>query len=283
MSSQKKLDPYKVLGIPHTATNDEIKKAYRKLALKYHPDKLKLNGTTNEENEKLKKEATIKFTEISAAYETLTRKNNEHNEENHNNDFVNDFYNHPFFFGGDDMNNPMFGSFSNPFDLFHQTFGEAFPFTQRQQYRDPFMVNNMFDPFGMSSMNQSMFQGSFGNGGGMTFSSSSYSSNVGSGGTSKSVSSSTQIINGKRVTKTVTTIVHPDGRREVTTETSGDDGRRISNNNTYALEHDSSHQNNRYNEPTIATIPNEKNSNKRNHIDDVNKKESTMHKTKKKK
>ena len=242
------------------------------MCFKCHPDKIKL---TNDEkqNEKIKKEATIKFTEISAAYETLTRNNDEHREENYNNDFVNDFYNHPFFFGGDDMfNNPMFGSFSNPFDLFSQTFGEAFPFSSRQQqYQDPFgmMMNNIFDPFG--TMNQSMFQGSFGNGGGMSYSSSSYSSNMGSCGTSKSVSSSTQIINGKRVTKTVTTIVHPDGRREVTTETSGDDnGRRIGNNNTYALEHDSSYQNTRpsYNEPTIASIPkNEKNNNgKRNHI-----------------
>lgn len=53
-------DFYKILGVPKTASEDEVKKAYRKLAMKYHPDK-NPNDKTAEE----------KFKEISRAYETL--------------------------------------------------------------------------------------------------------------------------------------------------------------------------------------------------------------------
>ncbi len=56
-----KRDYYDVLGIPRTASADEIKQAYRKLAMKYHPD-------LNKDNPK---EAEEKFKEISEAYEVL--------------------------------------------------------------------------------------------------------------------------------------------------------------------------------------------------------------------
>ena len=59
-----KRDYYKVLGISKGATDDEIKKAYRKLAKQYHPD-------TNQDN---KKESEKKFKEVSEAYETLSDK-----------------------------------------------------------------------------------------------------------------------------------------------------------------------------------------------------------------
>ena len=56
------LDLYEILEVDVSATNAEIKKAYRKLALKYHPDK-----ATEDDRE----QSETRFKEISHAYEVL--------------------------------------------------------------------------------------------------------------------------------------------------------------------------------------------------------------------
>ena len=56
-------DPYKVLGVAPTATDDEIKKAYRDLARKYHPDKYRDSDLADLASEKMK--------EVNAAYEEI--------------------------------------------------------------------------------------------------------------------------------------------------------------------------------------------------------------------
>ena len=58
-----KRDYYDVLGLPKNATEEDIKKAYRKLAMKFHPDRNQSEGT---------KEAEDKFKEAKEAYEMLS-------------------------------------------------------------------------------------------------------------------------------------------------------------------------------------------------------------------
>lgn len=101
-------DYYKTLEVPRTASDDQIKKAYRKLALKYHPDKNKDPG------------AEDKFKEIAEAYEVLSdsRKRNIYDQVGEEG-----LKGHGAGTGG------FSGfSFSDPREVFSQFFGAADPF-----------------------------------------------------------------------------------------------------------------------------------------------------------
>ena len=97
MSSKK--DFYEILGVKKDATKDEIRKAYKKLALKWHPDK-------NPEN---KKEAEEKFKEIAEAYSVLS--DPDKRKEYDNRDSIPNFEN--FKFTNDDF---------DPFSMFNDFF-----------------------------------------------------------------------------------------------------------------------------------------------------------------
>ncbi len=58
---------YKVLGITKSATNEEVKRAYKKMAIKYHPDKVSYLG------EDVQKAAKEKFQKVNEAYENIKK------------------------------------------------------------------------------------------------------------------------------------------------------------------------------------------------------------------
>lgn len=122
MSASKK-DYYEVLGVPKGSSPEELKKAYRKLALEWHPDRHKDN----------KEEAEKRFKEINEAYQVLSdpQKKASYDQFGH---FPNGGGGNPFAqgnpFGGFQYTytqggqNPFAGAdFGDPFDIFEQFFG----------------------------------------------------------------------------------------------------------------------------------------------------------------
>ena len=69
-------DPYEVLGVPRNATVDEVKKRYRELAVKYHPDKYSGNELSDLAQEKMKA--------INEAYDAIMRERNGRRNQPHN-------------------------------------------------------------------------------------------------------------------------------------------------------------------------------------------------------
>ncbi len=70
MFGNKLEDAYKVLEVSPDATDEEIKKAYKKMALKHHPDRVESLGAD------VKKAAEEKFKAVVAAYETIKKERN---------------------------------------------------------------------------------------------------------------------------------------------------------------------------------------------------------------
>ena len=187
MSSNKK-DYYEVLGVPKDATEDQIRHAYKKLAVKWHPDK-------NPDN---KKQAEEKFKEISEAYSVLSDPKKKREYDN----------------GGFDFEGFGFDDGFDPFEIFNSFFKHhgkgkgGFGFGDFGDDDDDFFGGmGMGKGFGenFGDFNFGDFNGGFGQG--------------------TSVRTYTQTINGKTVTKTETTTVDSHGNKKTVVKEQGPDGK----------------------------------------------------------
>uniref|UniRef100_A0A673TL07 DnaJ heat shock protein family (Hsp40) member B6 n=1 Tax=Suricata suricatta TaxID=37032 RepID=A0A673TL07_SURSU len=203
------VDYYEVLGVQRHASAEDIKKAYRKLALKWHPDK-------NPEN---KEEAERKFKQVAEAYEVLSDAKKRDIYDKYGKEGLNGGggggvpFDRPFEFGF---------TFRNPDDVFREFFGGRDPFSF-DFFEDPFEdffgsrrgphgsrsrgAGSFFSAFGgfpsfgggFSSLDTGFTSfGSAGHGGLTSFSSTTFG---GSGmGSFKSISTSTKMVNGRKIT-----------------------------------------------------------------------------------
>src|SRR6187397_2782970 len=96
-----KRDYYEILGITRTASVEEIKRSYRKLAVKFHPDKNPGDHTAEE-----------RFKELGEAYDVLMDDNKR---------AAYDRFGHAAFAQG--TAGPAGGGFHDPFDIFREVFG----------------------------------------------------------------------------------------------------------------------------------------------------------------
>ena len=118
-----KRDYYDVLGVDKSADATAIKKAYRKLAMKYHPDKNPGD-----------KEAEEKFKEINEAYEVLSDETKRRNYDQFGHEGVNG----QGFGGAGGFGGQGFGGFDDIFgDIFGDMFGGGFSGGSRQRRRGP--------------------------------------------------------------------------------------------------------------------------------------------------
>jgi curved DNA-binding protein CbpA len=232
-------DPYDLLGVSRDASAQEIRSAYRKLALKHHPDKQR----TEEDRQR----STKLFAKISNAYEILSDSEQRRQY---------DLGQQQPTFESSDFFTPFHSHFHDPFSVFESVFREEFGrpsyngFASREPFmNDPFMnspfgsifgQNDMMSPFG-SMMGGSLFGDPFGRrvnsrretrdpfqdmfsslrnmqpdqgNNGSFYSYTSTSTTSSRGGETVTTQTTTKLINGQRQTVTERIVRKPDGTVE---------------------------------------------------------------------
>lgn len=209
------VDYYRVLEVSRNASTAEIKKAYRKLALKWHPDK-------NPDN---LDEANKKFKEISEAYEVLSDDKKRRVYDMYGKDGLSQTprgrSRHYGAAADDDFNVPGFTSFTfrDPEEVFREFFGGRSPFEDllagfnrgqghsrhsRNSHPQNTISSSFLSPFGSLGFGMAGFDDLFSvsHTGTEAFTSFSSLSNFSgpSGGAVKRTSTSTRFINGKKIT-----------------------------------------------------------------------------------
>ncbi|XP_013186615.1 dnaJ homolog subfamily B member 6 [Amyelois transitella] len=202
------VDYYRVLGVTRIATEAEIKKAYRKLALKWHPDK-------NPDNSD---EANRRFKEISEAYEVLSDERKRRVYDQYGKEGLNSSRGRRS--GVDDDYDFGYASFPftfrDPEEVFREFFGGS-PFGnlfaeinghghhhrhgRRSHHPSTSLTSSLFSPFGFGMGLDDIFAHGGPNGNTFTSFSTFNSSLAGPGSANmRSTTTTTRVVNGKKIT-----------------------------------------------------------------------------------
>jgi len=223
-------DYYEILSLTRDASEDDIKKAYRKAALRWHPDK-------NPDN---KEHAELMFKQVGEAYGVLSDPQKRHLYDRGGKQALNGGG------GGFSRGGGGFDPNMDPFSIFEQFFGGRDPFAEFDEmfagmgmgpmgrrsrpqrggsqgsfggmgsmFDDPFFGGGMMGGFGgmgpMGGMQQTQQMQMGGGGGFSSFSSFSSSSGGMMGGSATRTSMTTRTVNGQTVTVRETSVRQPDG------------------------------------------------------------------------
>jgi hypothetical protein len=205
-------DPYKILNLPHTASLNQIKKSFRELARRYHPDRFVSSEAPR------RREATTKFAQLSAAYGLLRDPKSKA------------YYDHVYKYGGHDVS-AVEENVAPQRKQRCTTSTDCTPPSSTPRKRKSMSIGYTFvDPMEYLCSNGRVQSKAVAGiqipsrsdmarpNGGLRIAFSSGQCLNSPSGTRIFTTKTTQIADGKKYSKVETTTIHPDGRQEVLIE-----------------------------------------------------------------